>query len=346
MASSSPDADEFGTALKAARAAIDMLGEHRIPPTPPRFMVAYTHIVDHLANLSQAINRLVARDRLTPDAMDELYRQFFGHAVDEADLKNASLRFARTVGQVSECIGTAKDKALAFGQVLDDFRDQAETSGTLVPPGLDRVISESLAMAEANRQLSEKLSQSAHEITALNEHLDRLEREALLDSLTGIPNRKAFDAALRKALSEAVRVGSPLSLLMIDIDLFKNFNDLHGHVLGDQVLKLVARTMSECLRIDDIPARYGGEEFSVILPGLALTEASGVAEAIRRTVAAKKIVNRRTGVSLGTITLSVGIAQHRPGESGSDIVHRADEALYMAKQLGRNRVMTETALQL
>ena len=128
---------------------------------------------------------------------------------------------------------------------------------------------------------------------------------------------------------------------MIDIDHFKQFNDTHGHVLGDQILRLVARTITRLVREEDIPARYGGEEFTVVLPGATLDKAVEIADTIRLNVASKNAVNRRTGAVLGTITLSAGVAQYRPGESLTSLIIRADEVMYLAKQRGRNRVLSE-----
>jgi len=131
---------------------------------------------------------------------------------------------------------------------------------------------------------------------------------------------------------------------MIDIDFFKKFNDTYGHQLGDQVLKLVAKTIIECVDDTDTAARYGGEEFSVVLPGNTIAQAIEKAETIRKTVAGRKVTNRTTGKVLGQVTLSVGVALFRPGETAGQLIHRADESLYFAKHNGRNRVGVETDL--
>ncbi len=138
--------------------------------------------------------------------------------------------------------------------------------------------------------------------------------------------------------------GEPLCLLMADIDFFKRFNDTHGHPIGDQVLKLVARTLTETLKGRDTPARFGGEEFAVILPQTVLESAVIVAEQIRVRVASRVIKRRDTQQQLGSITLSIGVTQYRPGDTIADLVQRADEALYAAKGAGRNRVHVQVPL--
>jgi len=302
--------EDFPTILRRARSAVDLLAQLKIPPTPARFTVGFMHQTGDMPELSQTLNRLIGQDKLTILAVDEIFDQYFGRLIEEADLRDASKRIERTVAE-----------------------------------GMAEVMDETQRMAEVNRQLESRLQISAREIEQLRDHLTQLEREASMDSLTGIANRKSLDKSLRDAISFASREEKPMCVLMIDIDHFKLFNDTHGHQLGDQVLKLVARNMTDCIKGLDTAARYGGEEFCVVLPQTRLHDAAHVGDTIRNLVASKKVINRRTGIMLGQITLSVGVAQYRPGESSGDLINRADEALYLAKQTGRNRVMTEHDLQ-
>lgn len=128
------------------------------------------------------------------------------------------------------------------------------------------------------------------------------------------------------------------SILMLDIDYFKSFNDNFGHQVGDQVLRLVARTLKDGLKGKDVAARYGGEEFSIILPDTDLSGAVIVGNALRKAVAGKEVINRSTGKVLGRITLSVGVAEFAGEKTAELLISRADEALYTAKHNGRNQV--------
>jgi diguanylate cyclase len=176
----------------------------------------------------------------------------------------------------------------------------------------------------------------------LQQNLETVRNESLTDPLTGLSNRKHFDNAITKALSEAVERSEPMSLIMTDIDHFKSFNDTWGHLTGDQVLRLVAMSMKQNVKGQDIAARYGGEEFAVVLPNTVLRSALTVGDHIRRAVMSKELMKRSTGQNLGRVTISVGIATVRNGDTAQTLIARADGCLYAAKRNGRNRVICET----
>ncbi|HTA39698.1 MAG TPA: diguanylate cyclase [Candidatus Acidoferrales bacterium] len=171
---------------------------------------------------------------------------------------------------------------------------------------------------------------------------ERYERLASVDVLTGVANRGAFDQALDREWRRACRSSSPISLLMIDVDFFKSFNDKNGHVAGDSCLQLVAGIAQECLlRPTDIFARYGGEEFAVVLPDTELENAVRIAETIRSAIERRAIPHE--GSSLGRVSISAGAATLRPkaGDDCIGLVRTADAALYEAKQRGRNCVAAD-----
>jgi diguanylate cyclase len=134
----------------------------------------------------------------------------------------------------------------------------------------------------------------------------------------------------------------PLSLLMLDIDHFKSFNDNYGHLTGDQVRRLVAMSLKQTIKGQDVAARYGGEEFAVVLPATALRQALTVADHIRRAVMSKELKKKSTGEILGRVTISIGVSVLQSGDSPDTLIERADACLYAAKRNGRNRVICET----
>ena len=163
-------------------------------------------------------------------------------------------------------------------------------------------------------------------------------QSATIDPLTQVQNRRALDGCLGKQVALAVRQDAPLSLMMVDIDLFKAINDTYGHVTGDHVLAATAETLVECVRDSDCVFRYGGEEFAVVLANTSAEGASQLAGRIRHAIGENRI--EVDGNSLG-VTVSIGVATLKPGESADELMNRADRHLYRAKLGGRDRVETE-----
>lgn len=171
---------------------------------------------------------------------------------------------------------------------------------------------------------------------------NQLERDANIDALTGLYNRRWWDDKFKRMLNRAERSRSSLSLFVIDVDRFKQYNDRYGHVAGDVVLRVVGRAMAESIRPTDIAARYGGEEFAVLLPGTELAGALTAAERVRQAIAGTTIESVE-GERLPCVTISLGVATLRKGDEPTTLFQRADAALYRAKEAGRNRVEAETA---
>ena len=159
-----------------------------------------------------------------------------------------------------------------------------------------------------------------------------IEKISITDSLTGIYNRNKFDQALSYQLSLAERYQSPFSSILMDIDHFKRINDTHGHLCGDQVLRDIAKLVSNSIRNSDIFARWGGEEFIVLLPHTELEQAGLVAEKLCKLIASHAFAD------VDTVTASFGVAQFASGSSRDDFLSRCDDALYVSKHKGRNRV--------
>lgn len=182
-------------------------------------------------------------------------------------------------------------------------------------------------LADANRLLAEEM----HKVGVLNERLSEL---AHTDALTGLYNRRAYDQHLAREWRRVQRNGAPLSVLLVDADHFKAVNDQHGHAMGDQVLQVLASVLQEGARDIDVAARVGGEEFAVLLADTDATSAAGVAERIRSQIA------QAEAMPVAAVTVSIGVATLQAQEQPDSLQHRADQALYMAKSQGRNRVVS------
>jgi diguanylate cyclase len=234
-----------------------------------------------------------------------------------------------------------------YGQSLQRLTEalaQADAQAMAAPPtALDEVRERTAQMQTAIERLRQRLEDSQREISTLRDEVSRVRHESLVDALTGLANRRAFDRQMASSLPLSALPGAqgdaPVCLVMLDIDHFKRVNDSYGHPFGDQVLRAVGQVLRTLVPEPGLAARVGGEEFALLLPGHALTPAQQLAEKIRATVAASRI--RRKGADAGErITISLGVAQFGPADdSPAALVSRADRALYAAKQGGRDRVV-------
>jgi diguanylate cyclase (GGDEF)-like protein len=193
-----------------------------------------------------------------------------------------------------------------------------------------------LAQRAAIDEIDAMHNELAGLLNRLTDQNAELERLATTDVLTGLANRRSLFENLEQETYRARRYGAPFSLVLLDVDHFKRINDNWGHAVGDRVLREIARTTHAVLRKTDIAGRYGGEEFLVLLPDTDLEEATSLAQRLNQKIAQEVVTPEQS--SPRAVTVSIGVALLAPDESGEELIQRADQALYRAKQSGRNRV--------
>lgn len=343
-----PREHSLAQALEYARASLALATERGVPPTPENFAVWYEYAVGDNPDLKKAIDILQSNGKsFTSEVSRELYEQFMGLDLKNRTLRSASDRLGTTIREVSALVTDAGAGAKTYGRALVDLTGEvkADTSADDLQTTIRRLLIETQASIQRNTVLEGRLKQSAGHIEQLKQDLDEVRKQANTDPLTGLANRKAFDDRLIDAATEAMETGSEFCLLFCDIDRFKAFNDNHGHQFGDQVLKLVARCLRDGIKGSDLAARYGGEEFAVLLPGCTMQNAVVIANRLRETIATRRLVRRSTGEDVGAVTISIGVGRFEQGEPIADLISRADKALYTAKREGRNRVVSQTALE-
>ncbi|MCG7337041.1 sensor domain-containing diguanylate cyclase [Sporosarcina sp. ACRSM] len=238
-------------------------------------------------------------------------------------LLNAS-RNERNGKMTNDCVCVPMKRRYEYEQALLTIKKETDTRNRM----------KKKQIAELDR-LRHELESKQNELLALNEELQRL---AITDGLTGLKNRRYLHENLISNVALHAERSQPLSLLLIDIDYFKNINDNFGHMMGDKVLQGFGQLLKDASRIDDIAARYGGEEFALILPKTDKLGALKIAEGIRSQV-------ENANWDLPTITVSIGAATSLAGDTENALQSRADRALYASKNRGRNRTTHASDLE-
>lgn len=326
---------------KLSKKALERIYKENLAPLPETYQLWYIYYAGSNTDVTRAIDVLVASgQKISEERCAELYQRFLSERTENDQVRRAGDQIQETIQDVAGLVTNVTKASEKYTTDLSKATEKlsVELTKEELEAMLKTIATSTKDMITYNKALEEKLAASSEVMQELQRDLEMVRREALTDSLTNLANRKAFDAEIERVVAEAEERKEAFSLIMLDIDHFKNFNDDYGHQVGDQVLKLVAKTLTDGVKGKDMAARYGGEEFAVILPGTILLSGMKVAEHLRQTVSTKEIINRNSGEKLGRITLSAGVAEHTPGEPIDGLIERADNALYTAKRNGRNQV--------
>ncbi|NEW91056.1 GGDEF domain-containing protein [Rhodopseudomonas sp. BR0M22] len=337
--------DDHNRTMAYAEVALSQIKALRQSAAPRNYEIWYIYATGHNPALNKAINdTLTQRGRLSDADLDQLYDDYLSQGQTTDRIDRIGERVASEVDDIMVLLAETLGSTASFGENLRGESDKLSTAtdNDQIKAIVERLVSATREMQRTNTALEERLSHSKQEIANLQVSLEAIRAESLTDPLTGLGNRKHFDRAVAEAIRSATAGSQPLSLLMIDIDHFKSFNDTYGHLTGDQVLRLVGTTLKQSIKGQDFTARYGGEEFAVVLPNTPLRQAIIVADNIRRLVMSKELKKKSTGENLGRVTLSVGASTLKPGDNAEALIERADACLYAAKRNGRNRVICET----
>jgi diguanylate cyclase len=330
-----------------AHFALMMMEQKDLDPTPQNYAVWYSYASKANPELKRVVDAHLDEKSLTAELCADIYAKFLAPVDKSAQVGALADKLETEMGTAISLIGRAGQDAARYGEALESAGGEIENpkSDQDLTEVVGRLISDTRTAVDQTRAVEGQLSQAAAEIQRLKNELETAQSEANMDALTGLANRKNFDSMLSRGTGEAKESDKPLSLLVLDVDHFKKFNDTYGHQVGDQVLKLLGAILRNNVKGQDTAARYGGEEFAVILPNTSLDNALKLAETIRNQVAGKSVVQRNSGEKLGQITVSIGVSQYVRGEPMEQVIQRADQALYCAKGTGRNRVVSERELR-
>lgn len=328
-------------AAEYMRLAIPLMKKYGIAMTPANYAVWYEYVAGTNAALQDAVDtHLDENTQLNDQQSRELYERFFDRERDQSALLEMRQNLKLLLSEVLSFVSTSAVTSQSVSTNLIDIIDKIspEMSSDDIQEVINEVITETRLAASNSDLLVERLNATVSEMKDLKKDLDDAKREAKTDTLTKLANRKAFDIVLEKAAVDSDTNNIEVCIIFADLDLFKRVNDVHGHLVGDQVLKVIARSLTGAVKGRDLVARYGGEEFAIILLNTTLVNAKKVAENIRAEIAAKRIQRKDSRESIGKITMSFGVARYFPSEGAESFLQRADRALYMSKRNGRNTV--------
>ncbi|MDX2321485.1 MAG: diguanylate cyclase [Moritella sp.] len=334
----------FALSAQYFKKAMPLMIQYQIPTTPTNYALWYHYVSDKNSALKKHLDDKIAmHGTCTPAASEELYQRFI---VDKREQEITQLRceLDSMTNELSSSLHDTLNDTNEFDRMLNKCLNElsgVEEDGFSIEKTLAAVrelVKESHDVRSSTRHFKSQLHDAQAEISQLRETLLETQHDAMHDSLTGLLNRRVFTKEIETFCSNP-SLNRTFSILMIDIDNFKAFNDDFGHQLGDQVLKAIAKRISDSCQEGEQVFRYGGEEFVLILPNKTFTIARQNAESIRRAIERLSIRDKRTGKVIDNITISIGVSENKPRDSSHEILTRADLQLYEAKRLGRNRVM-------
>lgn len=356
-------------------AGLSFMEKFDVPANPNNIAVWYAYASGKYPDVRQTIDTLIAEKKpFTEEVCAEIYDNYFSIERESQMVESASGRIVGELDRARDYVGQASEKTQQIGDrlkscsaqladseltkdvkgVLDKIIKETDEIGaetSALTESLDEVVEEVRTVVESvtkegqsltdeTMRLSSQLEETVYEIRDIERDFREQREQVLTDALTGTRNQKHFDIVLHSEISTAQQDSTPLSLIVIDLDHFSAFNASYGKTVGDQVLRLVARTMLDCVKGQDTVGRIGGEEFAVLLPQTDAAGAETVAKNIRAVFGRKTLTNRRTGEQYGTITLSAGVTQYRADELSTQFMRRADEAMIDAKEAGRDQICT------
>ncbi len=311
----------------------DFLSSHLIAPTPVNYAVVYLYISNENELLTAAIDKKLQQNKLmTADFMADLFKRYvsFSEQVENTVISPFEEALTKTLDQISLQVGN-EAKVTKSLQKLNTVLTKTEHHKSL--KNIVGYLFDTISNTQDQHQaLSQELSATQNEIHQLKNKLASSRQEAFVDSLTGLLNRRGCDDKL-----QSLSFADTHSSLAIDIDHFKKINDNFGHFVGDKVIQRIAKTIQTHIGEQDLAVRFGGEEFVVVMANKSIPEAKRTAEKIRLSIAKMKLIQRETNTYLPPISVSIGIAQNSNTPDWASLFKQADNALYQAKNSGRNR---------
>ncbi|GKT12806.1 MAG: diguanylate cyclase [Thiomicrorhabdus sp.] len=334
-------------ALQIFQMLAETFKEHDISPTPLNYYVLYEYLKGNIPQLRQELDAALNNPF---GYNDRLGKRLYDTYLVDGDSSNSEFdrAFKRLIDVMVKKMNLWSDRLETHTEELDKCTEQLsdpDLNSDEIKRITNSVINTASSMKASSQAFQEEMLNSTDAIHELKRQLIEARTEAMTDELTEIGNRKAFNLALSELMLDAEDNPGSLCLMLSDIDHFKLFNDTYGHLVGDSVLRYYASIMKKSKKDNETICRYGGEEFAVIFADSSLDEATVRSEEIRHAIETAQLKRKNSSEPLRTITASFGIATFKgSSETEKELIERADKALYLAKNQGRNQVVNENEL--
>ncbi len=332
------DEHDYDLSRDLGTRALGYLKELQAAPDPLGYALLYHHAAGYDQALSATLAELI-RDRhsLPPHDVHRLHEAFVSSSRQIDPLRQS---LSESAAHTADALTAMEEATAGLSASLQEVDlDHAASQGPEEAAAAIRsLMLASTVIARRHRQLEEELAQSARQVDDLKQCIATVRGEGQSDPLTRLPARRHFRQAVAAALEGARQDDEPLCLLMVDIDKFRSYNEVHGRIIGDKVLRLMADVIRAKLGGRHMVARYAGDQFAILLSNTRLETAVRLAEELRASVLGMKFVRKGSGRSVGRITVSAGVALFAYGDTSDSLIARALHALATAKHLGRNRV--------
>lgn len=322
------------------RLLIQKMAGHPAAFTPTNYAVWYEFTTGINPALSEAMGKLlVDGKKFDDDAIEKLYAEFVSECnmdvqrVLRGDIQQLLCKLAGFTDETDKQAHQFDNSLQAYGETLKQGLDASSLCALI-----GDMTGDTSKMRGSMHNLQSELAASKQQVEKLHQELVSARGEALVDPLTGIFNRRGFEANVKQVLSDNTLKENGLCLLMVDIDHFKKINDTYGHLFGDKVIRAIAESLKSKVKGQDSVARLGGEEFAVLLPETTAQGACVVAEHIRQSIEKGKIRRLDTQEQIGGITISIGVSVYAGDGNIVEFLDQADKALYVSKKNGRNRI--------
>ncbi|MCP3900118.1 MAG: GGDEF domain-containing protein [Desulfobacteraceae bacterium] len=325
------------------RITLQNISDNHLSYNPISYLLLYEYAMGRNEQLVIELDQMLEKkESIDDEIINSLFKKYFADQQFLLAEKKAE-EFQKILMEVTRNLSRSGTEINRQLKVLDDYATKLNhaTSFDEIVEIAKRIVTETKSMANSSRALANQFDSTVSEIDILREELEGVKQIARTDTLTRLLNRRGFDETWAAAQQQLSLEDKPLSIVMLDIDHFKKINDTFGHLIGDNVLKMIGKLLKDQTKGKDIVARYGGEEFILLLPETNIEDAYILAEQIRLSLQEMNWKTKKSGKSLGRITVSLGISLYRKGEQIGSGIKRADSALYHAKSTGRNKTSTE-----